>query len=547
MVVEKDGIAAADRVSVPRETSPGVDAQQAGAGLLSNSLVLEAILEHSHLLVAVLDRQFNYLRVNRAYAEALGREPEFLPGRNHFDLFPNTGNLQAFKRVLETGEPHFVQATPLEPAERPERAARLWDWSFVPFKDAGGAVAGVILTLTSVTDCGRRDQALRESEEKQRAEEQLRRRLEELATLNRIAHTLATVTDLPETLEEVCKTVTGLMQATTTVVGLLDGDTGKFKEMASFTRRPVPSGPGGGILAALDGPVVDRVLGRAETQIITDAPVQDLAAAGYEHVRALGFKAVMIVPLRVRGAVIGVMGMGTKTTDGAFSADEVALVETIAGDVAAAIENARLYEQAQVVAVTEERNRLARELHDAVSQALFSASLIAETLPHIWERHPEEAQRGLAELRRLTQGALAEMRTMLLELRPQALVGQKLDALIRQLTNATMAQTNLPVTTTVVGKCSLVQEVKVALYRIAQEALNNAVKHARASRASLYLQCEPGRVVLHISDDGRGFDPEGITAPTLGLGIMRERARAIGASFAIESQPGQGTEVSVVW
>lgn len=224
----------------------------------------------------------------------------------------------------------------------------------------------------------------------------------------------------------------------------------------------------------------------------------------------------------------------------------------------------RQVEHALQAAVTAERNRLARDLHDAVTQTLFSASLIAEVLPRLWKRNPDEGERRLEELRQLTRGALAEMRTLLLELRPTALREVELGDLLRQLTEAVMGRARVPVTLTVEGHYPLTPDVRVALYRIAQEALNNVAKHASASHAAISLRyigakgqrdkkeqrgkIQQGLAVeLCISDDGRGFDPSQISADHLGLDIMRERAEAIGATLTIESQVGQGTHVSVMW
>jgi ligand-binding sensor domain-containing protein/signal transduction histidine kinase len=221
----------------------------------------------------------------------------------------------------------------------------------------------------------------------------------------------------------------------------------------------------------------------------------------------------------------------------------------------------QLYERAQKLAVIEERQRLARDLYDAVTQTLFSASLIAEVLPRIWERDPEEGQRRLAEVRELTRGALAEMRTLLLELRPSALADAELGDLLRQLAEATTGRARMPVTVQIEGACaSMPLDVKVALYRIAQEALNNVAKHSDASRATVRLRCSPpsipptggeeergGVVELHVADDGRGFDVAAIPPDHLGVGIMRERAEAIEAKLTVDSEPGRGTKVSVVW
>jgi signal transduction histidine kinase len=211
-------------------------------------------------------------------------------------------------------------------------------------------------------------------------------------------------------------------------------------------------------------------------------------------------------------------------------------------------------------AVAAERSRLARELHDAVTQTLFSASLIAETLPRSWERDQDKGRRLLQELRQLSRGALAEMRTLLLELRPAALVETSLSDLLRQLGEAASGRGGVPVQVLVEGECALPPDVHIALYRIAQEALNNAIKHARAGQVTVDLRCIPfssieaeekrrGQVELVVSDDGRGFDPDQVPPDHLGLGIMRERADAIGATLEIQSGPGYGpgTQIKATW
>jgi signal transduction histidine kinase/sugar lactone lactonase YvrE len=210
-------------------------------------------------------------------------------------------------------------------------------------------------------------------------------------------------------------------------------------------------------------------------------------------------------------------------------------------------------------AIVAERSRLARDLHDAVTQTLFSASLIAEALPSIWNSDQDEGGKLLEELRLLSRGAQAEMRTLLMELRPDTLVEAKLSDLMRQLAETVMGRKGIPVEVEVVGECPLPSEVHVAIYRITQEALNNVVKHSDAKRVTLRLHClerspdekagaeQPQRVELSVSDDGRGFDPSNTRSDRLGLGGMRERAAAIGAELEIESEEGAGTEVRVVW
>lgn len=208
--------------------------------------------------------------------------------------------------------------------------------------------------------------------------------------------------------------------------------------------------------------------------------------------------------------------------------------------------------QAQQIAVAAERNRLARDLHDAVTQTLFSVSVIADVLPRIWERNPAEGRRRLEELRRLSRGALAEMRTLLLELRPAALMEANLSDLLHQLAASIHSRSGVEVAVDVEGQLELSPDVKISLYRIAQEAINNVAKHSNATQARIELLMRPahdgateGCVQLVVSDNGCGFDKR-INKPThIGLDIMRERAAAIGARLDIESEIGNGTLVRV--
>jgi signal transduction histidine kinase len=178
---------------------------------------------------------------------------------------------------------------------------------------------------------------------------------------------------------------------------------------------------------------------------------------------------------------------------------------------------------------------------------LFSASLTAEVLPELWEMDVEEAQRSTEELRQLTRGALAEMRTLLLELRPATLTQTRLSDLIKQLCEAFIGRSRLPITLKIEGDCKLPPEVQVACYRIAQESLNNVFKYARATEVNVDLFVSPAYVRFKVCDNGIGFDMSATKPTSLGLRIMRERAEAIGADFHISSSPSSGTCVEVKW
>ena len=254
----------------------------------------------------------------------------------------------------------------------------------------------------------------------------------------------------------------------------------------------------------------------------------------------------MWIPLAVKGRVIGGVVVA-HAEPGYFTAHHADLALAVANQAAITMVNAQRYEQRQNLAVLEERQRLARNLHDAVNQSLFSASLIAEVLPRLWQQHPDEVRESLEDLRRLTRGALAEMRGLMAELHPLMLADTELDDLLRLLGDALTGRTNIPVSLNVSGQGALPIDAQIVFYRLCQEALSNIAKHSQASQVTIDLLYESETVTLSIRDDGRGFDPERIGSGHYGLIMMQERAKAVGAALSIVSRPGQGTEVAVHW
>src|SRR5665648_1258506 len=244
--------------------------------------------------------------------------------------------------------------------------------------------------------------------------------------------------------------------------------------------------------------------------------------------------------------MLGYIGLSKRSLD-MVNENEKKILAGIGQQISIAMENAFLYEQAEETAVTAERNRLARDLHDAVTQTLFSASLIAEVLPRIWDKDPEQGRVRLEELRRLNRGALAEMRSLLLELRPTALEEAELADLLRQLVEANSVRSRIQIDLTLEGGEHVPRSLKVPVYRIVQEALNNVIKHSDAEHVSVRLVADEQGVRLAVSDDGRGFDPATVTSDHLGLSIMSERARALEGELELETAHGEGTRVLVTW
>ena len=242
---------------------------------------------------------------------------------------------------------------------------------------------------------------------------------------------------------------------------------------------------------------------------------------------------------------------------GSSPSEESNLLAIFSIDIAQVIEDSRQYIQTKELIAAEERNRLARDLHDSVTQVLFSMTLLADVLPKIWRRDPEQGLQRLDKLQRLARGALAEMRTLLIELRPSAVVNSPLGDLLAQLTEATTSRSGLAFQLYLEHIPVLPEAVQTNFYRIAQEALNNVIKHAQAkevvvSLSETLLPADSNRgtrreVMLVIKDDGVGYASGNELSTHMGIGIMRERAEAIQAFLSLESQPGYGTQMILTW
>ncbi len=287
---------------------------------------------------------------------------------------------------------------------------------------------------------------------------------------------------------------------------------------------------------------------------------------------AMGSPASVPTPLTIRlirkdGGIIWAEHRMIPIVDGS---GEVVAVEGIVRDITQRVLTQQTLEQLieERTREIERRREVAEGLRETLT-VLNSDRSIAEILDHIvgrairllgadaaaiYQLEPSKpvlrirSARGLdPELHQLARGALAEMRSLLLELRPAALLEMRPADLLRQLAEATMGRSRLPVTVTAEGDGKLPPDVQIALYRIAQEALNNVAKHSGASRCALAVRWDSAGARLTVSDDGRGFDPERVSQDHLGLGIMRERAQAIGAALRIAGGPGRGTTVEVAW
>jgi signal transduction histidine kinase len=258
-----------------------------------------------------------------------------------------------------------------------------------------------------------------------------------------------------------------------------------------------------------------------------------------------GWRSAVRRPLRIfqiAGLTIAVLAAGLTYLS---VRRQVELARAYARQKAITEQNMRLHEQAQQVAVLEERQRIARELHDSVSQALYGIGLGARTARAQLDRDPANAVEPVEYVLSLAEGGLAEMRALILELRPDSLEREGLVSALSKQAAALRARHGLEVETVLGDEPDLPLETKEGLYRVAQEALNNTIRHAQASHIRLELRQEEGGIVLALEDDGIGFDPRGEYPGHIGLHTMRERVAKMGGTIQITSAQGEGTRTCV--
>jgi signal transduction histidine kinase/predicted hydrocarbon binding protein len=483
--------------------------------------LLEMLFDRMPMGIAVIDRDFKLVRCNPTWAAfieqySLSEAIQVLPGTIIFDLEPGAEEvlIPLFERV-------FAGETIRQDAVRIESGGieSFWDIVLTPLYEED-QIVGLLNVSIDATERVQVYQTL---------ESRVQERTGELQTLLAVTAAANSSLDLDETLDTTLELLVNLVDASRAGVMLRSEATGKLE--AHWLRSEPSVSPEE---IALIMPSCEAVAASGEALYIMPD-----AERGFVEPGAL-------LPLQVRDQILGVLVIIGSEGE-RFGLEQQVLFKSIADQLGVAVENARLYGQAEQVAVATERNRLARDLHDAVTQTLFSASLIADVLPKLWERNPEVGRKKLEELRILTRSALSEMRTLLLELRPAELAGMDLEDLLRNVANAFTGRTRIATKLTMEGQVDLSTEVKDVYYRVAQEALNNINKHAEASRVFISLTRQENRIEMLIQDNGCGFDPQSISPENLGLGIMQERAGSIGAQLDIHSQIGAGTSIDLTW
>ena len=358
---------------------------------------------------------------------------------------------------------------------------------------------------------------------------------------------LASELSLPAVLTKIVELACTVADAEYGAVGVLGAD-GLLED---FITHGIP-GEGHEAIGHL--PIGRGILGA----LISDA--RPLRLAGIQDdVRSVGFPlhhppmtSFLGVPISVRGRTYGNLYLTEKRGGTEFTEGDERAVVTLAAQAGVAIENARLFAEAQQRLALEARHRLARELHDSVSQALFSMTMETRAAQLLLQRAglPEDGPLGerLDNLRQLTQGALAEMRSLIFELRPEALQEEGLVAAIRKQAEGMSARTGIAVDLRLPKRrLALPREVEEQVYRVVQESLANIAKHSGARRAVVRLRhrgAHRQELLVELTDDGVGFDPSAHEPGHLGLRMMAQRVEQLSGTLLVDSRPGRGTRIS---
>lgn len=282
-------------------------------------------------------------------------------------------------------------------------------------------------------------------------------------------------------------------------------------------------------------------LARAGQPVITAEPGHGSHWTGVPQMRWV--RSCAGAPIIVEGEVLGFLNLDS-ASPGAFSPTDAERLKLFVDQAALAIRNARTYQDRRTIAALEERQKLARDLHDTVAQTLWSACLMTELLAGEMAQKGSECKGSIQELSRLIHNALFEMRALLLEMRPETMAKTRLEELLAHFIADIQSRMALPITLKVSGIDCLSPEMRFTLFRVIQEAFNNALHHANAQHIEVSVHYEADRVILQVSDDGCGFDARSISAGQ-GLSIIKERIQQIGGEVCIRSQPGAGTQIEM--
>jgi len=366
----------------------------------------------------------------------------------------------------------------------------------------------------------------------------------ELVILNEIAQALNRSIDLDEALQTTLAQVAALLDLHTGWIWLRNERTDAFYLAASQNLPPAlannPARMEGWCLC-LESYEGGDLEGAANIDVITCTRLKNLIKG------TDGLRYHASIPLYAHGKELGVLNLASQDWR-ELSAADLRLLYTVGDLLSIAIERARLFTHRAQGGAVEERNRLAREIHDTLAQGLSAIALQLETADALLETttSPERIRHVVQQALQLTRSNLIEARRSVLDLRATPLEGRTLAEALQELVQETLTKHSLALTLHAVGgHHPLSAAIETGLYRIAQEALTNIYTHAQATQAAIHLICTPAAIQLIVQDNGRGFEPDQVTHDRYGLIGINERVRLLGGQLAIESAAGAGTKVAV--
>jgi len=491
----------------------------------------DSIVENVNVWLDALDMQLNIVLWNRVAERISGYTSEEVLGNNQIWtwMYPDEEYRQTIvartSSILESdgGLEYFETKIRCKNGE-----FRIISWNSCSLLDEKGRIYGAITFGYDITD-------------RKRAEEALRKANSEISALYHVASVASASLDLDTILERSLECILATMNSHQGLIHLWDAGENTLRLAAHqgislellAQIEQVESGKG------LTGWVFIHGQPLLTPNLSMDSTLYSPILTGLNN-------SYVGVPMRAKGKVVGVFGV-LGETGRQFSQEEVTLLAATADQVGVAVENARLYQQAEQLAVMQERERLAQDLHDLVTQSLYSLTLLAEAARRmIRAGKPERAGEHITRLGENAQDALKEMRLLVYKLRPHALEREGLVGAIQQRLGAVERRAGVKAHLIASETIKLSATLEEALYCIALEALNNSLQHAKASSVTVRIQVVNDSVELEVKDNGNGFDPNGVVdREGIGLAGMRERARKLGGTMCVQSSPGKGTLVSV--
>lgn len=374
--------------------------------------------------------------------------------------------------------------------------------------------------------------------------EQLRRRNRELSILNTIAEALNRETDLDQALQTTLAQAAELLDLRTGWIWLLHEETKEPYLAAALNLPPaLADNPHRmeGDCYCLDTYRAGDMSGAANVNVVTCSRLHGLVDG------TGGLRYHSSVPLYAHGKKLGVLNVASANWR-ELSDNELRLLYTIGDLLSIAIERARLFERSVQLGAVEERNRLARDIHDTLAQGLSGIALQLETADALLDAgvESEKVRQAVRQALELSRANLDEARRSVMDLRAAPLEDRTLVEAIRELADDAGAEGGFDVDFDATGGSRpLPVRIEAGLYRIAQEALNNVVQHAGAEQVTVELVATPEQVRLKMADDGRGFDPDEVTENRYGLVGLNERARLLGGTLKLQTCPGEGTQLTV--